>query len=111
MNGFQIGMKRLKVQLKRPKDANHPYWQQQASRSHFCSTGKAGTINAQFLHSAGQCQGAARSGCSLQGGKPGAECSNTASKAEALPARVQPQHLSKVTKAGLEMMGQVQPGV
>ncbi|NXH50275.1 CELF5 protein, partial [Dicaeum eximium] len=25
MNGFQIGMKRLKVQLKRPKDANHPY--------------------------------------------------------------------------------------
>lgn len=28
MNGFQIGMKRLKVQLKRPKDANHPYCQQ-----------------------------------------------------------------------------------
>lgn len=26
MNGFQIGMKRLKVQLKRPKDANRPYW-------------------------------------------------------------------------------------
>lgn len=26
MNGFQIGMKRLKVQLKRPKDANKPYW-------------------------------------------------------------------------------------
>ncbi|KAJ6654484.1 hypothetical protein lerEdw1_006905 [Lerista edwardsae] len=25
MNGFQIGMKRLKVQLKRPKDAGHPY--------------------------------------------------------------------------------------
>ncbi|XP_018321389.1 CUGBP Elav-like family member 4 isoform X3 [Agrilus planipennis] len=25
MNGFQIGMKRLKVQLKRPKDANRPY--------------------------------------------------------------------------------------
>ncbi|XP_062452452.1 CUGBP Elav-like family member 5 isoform X5 [Rhea pennata] len=25
MNGFQIGMKRLKVQLKRPKDANHTY--------------------------------------------------------------------------------------
>ncbi|XP_069646805.1 CUGBP Elav-like family member 5 isoform X4 [Haliaeetus albicilla] len=25
MNGFQIGTKRLKVQLKRPKDANHPY--------------------------------------------------------------------------------------
>ncbi|XP_078583222.1 CUGBP Elav-like family member 2 isoform X50 [Branchiostoma floridae x Branchiostoma japonicum] len=25
MNGFQIGMKRLKVQLKRPKDANKPY--------------------------------------------------------------------------------------
>uniref|UniRef100_A0A8B9FSM0 CUGBP Elav-like family member 5 n=1 Tax=Amazona collaria TaxID=241587 RepID=A0A8B9FSM0_9PSIT len=25
MNGFQIGMKRLKVQLKRPKDATHPY--------------------------------------------------------------------------------------
>ncbi|XP_044514598.1 CUGBP Elav-like family member 5 isoform X4 [Gracilinanus agilis] len=25
MNGFQIGMKRLKVQLKRPKDASHPY--------------------------------------------------------------------------------------
>ncbi|NXT65336.1 CELF5 protein, partial [Chaetops frenatus] len=25
MNGFQIGMKRLKVQLKRPKDSNHPY--------------------------------------------------------------------------------------
>ncbi|XP_027756769.1 CUGBP Elav-like family member 5 isoform X3 [Empidonax traillii] len=25
MNGFQIGMKRLKVQLKRPKDANHSY--------------------------------------------------------------------------------------
>lgn len=27
MNGFQIGMKRLKVQLKRPKDASRPYWQ------------------------------------------------------------------------------------
>jgi len=26
MNGFQIGTKRLKVQLKRPKDANKPYW-------------------------------------------------------------------------------------
>lgn len=25
MNGFQIGMKRLKVQLKRPKDQNKPY--------------------------------------------------------------------------------------
>ena len=25
MNGFQIGTKRLKVQLKRPKDANKPY--------------------------------------------------------------------------------------
>ena len=25
MNGFQIGMKRLKVQHKRPKDANKPY--------------------------------------------------------------------------------------
>ncbi|XP_024941235.1 CUGBP Elav-like family member 4 isoform X2 [Cephus cinctus] len=25
MNGFQIGMKRLKVQLKRPKEANRPY--------------------------------------------------------------------------------------
>ncbi|XP_053149967.1 CUGBP Elav-like family member 5 isoform X2 [Hemicordylus capensis] len=25
MNGFQIGMKRLKVQLKRPKEAGHPY--------------------------------------------------------------------------------------
>ncbi|XP_076324428.1 CUGBP Elav-like family member 4 isoform X2 [Tachypleus tridentatus] len=25
MNGFQIGMKRLKVQLKRPKDSNRPY--------------------------------------------------------------------------------------
>ncbi|NXX79180.1 CELF5 protein, partial [Urocolius indicus] len=25
MNGFQIGMKRLKVQLKRPKDGTHPY--------------------------------------------------------------------------------------
>ena len=25
MNGFQIGMKRLKVQLKRPKDASKPY--------------------------------------------------------------------------------------
>ncbi|XP_072938530.1 CUGBP Elav-like family member 3-B [Epargyreus clarus] len=25
MNGFQIGMKRLKVQLKRPKDAHRPY--------------------------------------------------------------------------------------
>ncbi|XP_065924340.1 CUGBP Elav-like family member 3-B isoform X5 [Magallana gigas] len=25
MNGFQIGMKRLKVQLKRPKDQNRPY--------------------------------------------------------------------------------------
>ncbi|NXW24477.1 CELF5 protein, partial [Circaetus pectoralis] len=25
MNGFQIGTKRLKVQLKRPKDGNHPY--------------------------------------------------------------------------------------
>eukprot|EP00063_Salmo_salar_P096985 XP_014071820.1 PREDICTED: CUGBP Elav-like family member 5 isoform X2 [Salmo salar] len=25
MNGFQIGMKRLKVQLKRPKDASRPY--------------------------------------------------------------------------------------
>ena len=27
MNGFQIGMKRLKVQLKRPKDLAKPYWQ------------------------------------------------------------------------------------
>ena len=26
MNGFQIGMKRLKVQLKRPKEASRPYW-------------------------------------------------------------------------------------
>jgi len=25
MNGFQIGMKRLKVQLKRPKDTSRPY--------------------------------------------------------------------------------------
>jgi CUG-BP- and ETR3-like factor len=25
MNGFQIGMKRLKVQLKKPRDANRPY--------------------------------------------------------------------------------------
>ena len=25
MNGFQIGMKRLKVQLKRPKEASRPY--------------------------------------------------------------------------------------
>lgn len=25
MNGFQIGMKRLKVQLKRPKDQSRPY--------------------------------------------------------------------------------------
>lgn len=25
MNGFQIGTKRLKVQLKRPKDASRPY--------------------------------------------------------------------------------------
>jgi len=25
MNGFQIGMKRLKVQLKRSKDVNKPY--------------------------------------------------------------------------------------
>lgn len=25
MNGFQLGTKRLKVQLKRPKDANKPY--------------------------------------------------------------------------------------
>ena len=25
MNGFQIGMKRLKVQLKRPKSENKPY--------------------------------------------------------------------------------------
>jgi len=25
MNGFQIGMKRLKVQLKRPKDSSRPY--------------------------------------------------------------------------------------
>lgn len=25
MNGFQVGMKRLKVQLKRPKDTNRPY--------------------------------------------------------------------------------------
>ena len=26
MNGFQIGMKRLKVQLKRPKNDGKPYW-------------------------------------------------------------------------------------
>ena len=26
MNGYQIGMKRLKVQLKRPKNENKPYW-------------------------------------------------------------------------------------
>ena len=26
MNGFQIGMKRLKVQLKRPKSDSKPYW-------------------------------------------------------------------------------------
>ena len=25
MNGFQVGMKRLKVQLKRPKDSSRPY--------------------------------------------------------------------------------------
>lgn len=25
MNGFQIGMKRLKVQLKRPRDQSKPY--------------------------------------------------------------------------------------
>lgn len=25
MNGFQVGMKRLKVQLKRPRDPGHPY--------------------------------------------------------------------------------------
>lgn len=31
MNGFQIGMKRLKVQLKRPKDANRPYWRRWVS--------------------------------------------------------------------------------
>ena len=29
MNGFQIGMKRLKVQLKRPKDIARPYWKAQ----------------------------------------------------------------------------------
>lgn len=28
MNGFQIGTKRLKVQLKRSKDASKPYWKQ-----------------------------------------------------------------------------------
>nr|XP_024003297.1 CUGBP Elav-like family member 3-B [Salvelinus alpinus] len=33
MNGFQIGMKRLKVQLKRPKDANRPYSDSSASTS------------------------------------------------------------------------------
>ena len=26
MNGFQVGPKRLKVQLKRSKDASKPYW-------------------------------------------------------------------------------------
>jgi len=26
MNGFQIGSKRLKVQLKRPKNESKPYW-------------------------------------------------------------------------------------
>lgn len=26
MNGFQIGMKRLKVQLKRSKNDSKPYW-------------------------------------------------------------------------------------
>lgn len=26
MNGFQIGTKRLKVQVKRPKNSNKPYW-------------------------------------------------------------------------------------
>ncbi len=33
MNGFQIGMKRLKVQLKRPKDANRPYWAEQVRKA------------------------------------------------------------------------------
>ena len=26
MNGFQVGTKRLKVQIKKPKDASKPYW-------------------------------------------------------------------------------------
>ena len=26
MNGFQIGTKRLKVQIKKPKDVSKPYW-------------------------------------------------------------------------------------
>ena len=26
MNGFQVGTKRLKVQIKKPKDVSKPYW-------------------------------------------------------------------------------------
>jgi hypothetical protein len=37
MNGFQIGMKRLKVQLKRPKDASRPYWSPTLTPSRFNS--------------------------------------------------------------------------
>ncbi len=44
MNGFQIGMKRLKVQLKRPKDASRPYWQ---GRTH---TGLSATAQVPFGH-------------------------------------------------------------
>lgn len=40
MNGFQIGMKRLKVQLKRPKDASRPYWHNLALSIPCNSTGK-----------------------------------------------------------------------
>lgn len=34
MNGFQIGMKRLKVQLKRSKNDSKPYWFHEEKRTH-----------------------------------------------------------------------------
>ena len=36
MNGFQIGTKRLKVQIKRPKNSNKPYWWARSNQSIFC---------------------------------------------------------------------------
>lgn len=50
MNGFQIGMKRLKVQLKRPKDASRPYWH--SLPSVFTQAAQVSTYH--FINQAGQ---------------------------------------------------------
>jgi len=50
MNGFQIGMKRLKVQLKRPKDASRPYWPVVSSQVNYVVLWRYGVISADVAH-------------------------------------------------------------